>query len=77
MRKRALLWIAALLLNCGTIAAEQPRTSLVAQDAGKISFLSAGSIVEGDEAGRYKVSSEPVAIWGRCNFLRGADRFPW
>ena len=76
MRKRALLWIAALLLNCGTIAAEQPRTSLVAQDAGKISFLSAGSIVEGDEAGRYKVSNEPVAISGELQFPSGSGPFP-
>lgn len=76
MRKLALLLIAALLPNSGPMAAEPPRMSLGSDDAGKISFLSAGSIVREDEAGRYRVSDESVAVSGELQLPSGNGPFP-
>ena len=72
---RSLLF-AALLSSWCALAAEAPKVSLGQDDAGKIWFASAGSIVEGGDGGRYVVQDEPATISGELQFPPGAGPFP-
>lgn len=77
MRNLGLLLIAPLLWAAELLAAEQLRESLQRDDSGKIVFLSAGSIIKSDDAGRYALSSEPVTISGELQFPpSGGGPFP-